>query len=157
MVRPYPAKTAGIPLKFEYEVTLGAFVFEWSNPSPKNNGKASVSKPPLNGNGGELKALETEIYIPHMLTQGRKVFVSGLDKNDRYFHDEERQTLFIVASDTKPGRVHRVEVVIAPQMRPIFYVNDFWGDWGSTVAGFGFATSVLIFVIAYIIYTSYIR
>ncbi|KAK1234221.1 hypothetical protein PQX77_002572 [Marasmius sp. AFHP31] len=157
VVRPYPAKTAGIPLKFEYEVTNGAFAFEWSNPAPKPNSNASVSKPPLDGNGGELKAWETEIYIPHMLTQGRRVFVSGLDKEDKYFHDEERQTLFIVVSNTKPGRVHRVEVVIAPRSRPIFFVNDFWSDWGGAVAGFGFATSVLVAVIAYIIYASYTR
>ncbi|KAJ8083493.1 hypothetical protein PM082_009367 [Marasmius tenuissimus] len=124
---------------------------------PKPNSKASVSKPPLDGNGGELKAWETEIYIPHMLTQGRRVFVSGLDKEDKYFHDEERQTLFIVVSNRKPGRVHRVEVVIAPRLRPIFFVNDFWSDWGGAVAGFGFATSVLVAVIAYIVYASYIR
>ena len=33
IVRPYPAKTAGIPLKFQYEMTTGAFLFEWENPS----------------------------------------------------------------------------------------------------------------------------
>jgi hypothetical protein len=32
IVRPYPAKTAGIPLRFEYEMATGVFVYEWTSP-----------------------------------------------------------------------------------------------------------------------------
>ncbi|ESK91213.1 glycoside hydrolase family 5 protein [Moniliophthora roreri MCA 2997] len=133
-VRPYPAKTAGVPIKFEYEVTEGRFVFEWVNPSEVSKGSPSVMDPPL-AQGIPLKARETEIFVPHSLTQGRELVVSGLDsKGYAYRYDEERQTLFIVARDTTPGKIHRVEAVVTPKLRrPVFWLNDFWGDWGNTV------------------------
>ncbi|KAK7052960.1 hypothetical protein VNI00_004280 [Paramarasmius palmivorus] len=135
VVRPYPAKTAGIPIKFEYEVAEGRFVFEWCNPSSTGKGSASVADPPKALKDVTLKSRETEIFVPHSLTQGRKLVVSGLDGKDyAYRHDEERQTLFIVASDATPGKTHCLEVVVTPKSkRPVFRVNDFWGDWGSTV------------------------
>ncbi|KAF7295947.1 Glycoside hydrolase [Mycena kentingensis (nom. inval.)] len=67
VVRPYPAKTAGIPLRFEYEMTEGWCEFEWVVPT---EGKAStattstsVATPPTSSHP-PLTAFETEIYIP---------------------------------------------------------------------------------------------
>lgn len=151
VVRPYPAKTAGIPIKFDYEMTEERFVYEWKNPLTKAEdakdevASPTASNPPLS-NHPELKSLETEIFLPHMLTQGRKIVVQGLDKEDKYAYDEERQTLFIVAKDTTPGRLHRVEVVVVPPLRrPPFYVNSFRSDWGALL------TTVAVVFLAFII------
>ncbi|KAL0564790.1 hypothetical protein V5O48_017248 [Marasmius crinis-equi] len=48
VVKPYPAKMAGIPLRREWEVTKGMFVFEWSEPeiNAKAKASASVENPP---------------------------------------------------------------------------------------------------------------
>ncbi|KAK7442010.1 hypothetical protein VKT23_016287 [Stygiomarasmius scandens] len=140
VVRPYPAKTAGIPLKWEYEVNAGTLSFEWCNPtesddtSSNNNDNASVFNPPRSQLA--LKSRETEIFLPHLLTQGRDVIISGLDKRagDKYRHDESRQTLFIVVGDTTPGKVHRVEVAVSPVPRAMFRVNDIWDDYGGEIA-----------------------
>ncbi|KAF9255450.1 glycoside hydrolase family 5 protein [Marasmius fiardii PR-910] len=122
IVRPYPGKTAGIPGKFEYEVTTSRVIYEWNDSS-----SSSIYL-------DDLKAKETEIFIPSMLTQGRKLVVSGLGEEDRCVHDQERQTLFIV---TKNKGNHRVEISVTPPPRPMFFVNDFWSDWGGTVAAVG--------------------
>ncbi|KAF5343043.1 hypothetical protein D9758_011120 [Tetrapyrgos nigripes] len=137
IVRPYPAKTAGIPLKWEYEVNTGRFSFEWCNPDPSSTAPSSilnealVSNPPINAHP-PLKSLETEIFLPHLLTQGREVVVhiSGSEDVYSYRYDESRQTLFVVARDTTPGKKHRVDVAISPTRRPLFRVNDIWDDFG---------------------------
>ncbi|KAG6899896.1 hypothetical protein C0993_005582 [Termitomyces sp. T159_Od127] len=135
IVRPYPAKTAGIPGKFDYEMNTGGFVFEWRNAESehrdvRHGGDEHPSK------GRILKSLETEIFLPSLLTDGRKVIVQGLDEEDAYFHDERRQTLFIVARDTKPGRIHRISVSLYPPLSPVFAVNDFWSDFGPRIVVF---------------------
>ncbi|KAG6810021.1 hypothetical protein H0H92_013656, partial [Tricholoma furcatifolium] len=131
VVRPYPAKVAGIPTAFEYEMNRGEFEFEWANPD----------EAPESGVGGSeaLKALETEIYVPSMITQGRKLVVEGLDADagDKYVHDERRQTLFVVARDRTPKRVHRIKVSVYPPLKPSFVINDLWGDFGTRIVLLG--------------------
>ncbi|KAJ3716397.1 glycoside hydrolase superfamily [Lentinula raphanica] len=138
VVRPYPAKTAGIPLKFEYEVTTWSFTFKWCNPdaSAHSNGSPTVDKPSLSRS--KINALETEIFLPSLIAHGRTVIVTGLEKDDSYVYDEVRQTLFIVARNTDPGFVHEVRVRLAvPEgyktRPPLFEVNDFWSDFGMGV------------------------
>ncbi|KAG6808727.1 hypothetical protein H0H93_016538, partial [Arthromyces matolae] len=70
LVRPYPAKTAGIPQKFQYEMNSGAFVFEWANAA-----KCVDDDDESTRTGSSMRALETEIYLPSLLTAGRKVIV----------------------------------------------------------------------------------
>ena len=136
IVRPYPAKTAGIPLRFEYEMTTGSFVYEWANPdagaADVPSVSASISEPPRNGHP-KITALETEIFLPSLITHGRKVVVHGLDANDSHVYDQSRQTLFIVARDSKPGKTHTIEVSLSPPLTPTFEVNDFWSDFGPRV------------------------
>ncbi|KAG8793614.1 hypothetical protein FRC17_008418, partial [Serendipita sp. 399] len=46
VVRPYPAKVAGIPLRFDYEVNRGEFTFEWAKPiSAKTNEEVGRAGP----------------------------------------------------------------------------------------------------------------
>ncbi|KAJ7614127.1 glycoside hydrolase [Roridomyces roridus] len=139
VVRPYPAKVAGIPLKFEYEMTTGAFSFEWAVPTATSSSGSSstprTSTPPLTGHP-ELTATETEIYLPSSLTLGRKVIVRGLNGDDRYLYDPDRQTLFVVAVSPEPGKKYRIEVELQPPLKPVFEVNDFWGDFGAMIWSF---------------------
>lgn len=136
IVRPYPAKTAGIPLHFDYEMATGSLTFEWANPEEAGSGAAvsvpgssSVSDPPRVLQY-PLRSRETEIFMPAQLTRSRTVVVGGLQKGDRWFHDAEKQTVFIVTQDTTPGVKHKIVIFVLPSPRPAFIVNDVWSDYG---------------------------
>ncbi|KAK2465756.1 hypothetical protein APHAL10511_002300 [Amanita phalloides] len=152
VVRPYPAKTAGVPLRFEYEVTTGWFAFEWMTPA----GHENQVDPKLN-NGPDSPVLtshETEIFLPSLLTRGRKIQVRGLSKGDRWTYDEARQTLFVVVADRTGGKPHRVEVQVWPAPRATFAVNDTRTDF----AGHMFAVGILVMaVIAFWITAYWVR
>lgn len=138
IVRPYPAKTAGIPLRFEYEMTTGEFTFEWANTSPEGDasrGRATISGAPRSGHP-RITALETEIFLPSLIAQGRKVIVEGLDADDTHIYDERRQTLFIVARDTDPKKVHKITVSVYPPLSPTFEINSIWTDFGPRIIAF---------------------
>jgi len=118
VVRPYAAKTAGVPLKSEYEMTTGTFSYSWVLPpqppplstseatstsasvrQPSSNvnhsGPLSVHAPPLIGHPPSL-ARETEIFVPEQLVRGRRLIVEGLREGDTYTYDVGRQTLFVL-------------------------------------------------------------
>lgn len=144
IVRPYAAKTAGIPLRFNYEVNTGVFTYEWANPyaneakSPSTSTttkEKNLNNPPLTLHR-PLLSRETEIFIPSQLTHGRNLTVRGLSQGDKYHYDERRQTLFIVTENMEPGRVHQVTVSVDPLPREVFFVNDLWTDFGGHIISF---------------------
>lgn len=156
IVRPYPAKTAGIPVRFEYEMTTGEFTFEWVDPSDSKDDSAanttpSVSNPPRTGHP-ELRSNETEIFLPSLIAHGRKVVVEGLDADagDRYLYDEKRQTLFIVSPTSTPPsqgkKAHKIRVSLDPPLAPTFEVNSLWSDFGGQILA---VLAVLIGVVVY--------
>ncbi|KAH7928854.1 glycoside hydrolase family 5 protein [Leucogyrophana mollusca] len=152
IVRPYPAKTAGIPLRFDYEMNWGEFTYEWicpdSLPSAVSGSSGTVSKPPHTGHP-IITARETEIFVPSLITHGRKVVVDGLGPEDKYFHDETRQTLFIVTHDTSPGKRYKITFSVQPPLRSTFAVNTFWGDFGELVtSGSVVFLGILVFIIS---------
>ena len=114
VVRPYPAKTAGIPSRFDYEMNTGEFTFEWTL-------------------GEESASRETEIYIPSLIYHGRKLVVEGLAPDDKYAYDESRQTLFVVQSDSSPSKTRKINVSVRPPLRGYFHVNTFLGDFGELI------------------------
>ena len=130
IVRPYPAKIAGIPISFEYEMNSGDIIFEWANPSLEGPipSPASVSQPPLSGHP-ELKARETEIFLPSTLAAGKRLLLYGLEP-DEYKYDESRQTLYLLPKNSTPGQVHRIAVVFSPAPRPRFRMTTHWQDLG---------------------------
>ena len=154
VVRPYPAKTAGIPLKFQYEVTTGAFMFEWENPtqgestSVPGNDTKSISNPPRQWQRA-LTSHETEIYIPSQLTHARRVVVEGAEDGDRYRYDEHRQTLFFVTGNNTPGHRHKIVVSVHRPPTPAFVVNDFWSDFGGHVASVMSVIALLLSILIY--------
>ncbi|EIM87043.1 cytoplasmic protein [Stereum hirsutum FP-91666 SS1] len=137
IVRPYPAKTAGIPLKFEYEMTTGKFVYEWAIPgSPakeENSSLPLVNRPPLAPTSNPiLTSRETLIFVPSSLTAGRQLVVTGLSSSDTYRYDIERQTLFVLVGENVPGMRHKIEVQVqgeGEQKLEVFKINGFWEDW----------------------------
>ncbi len=118
VVRPYAAKTAGIPLEFKYEMATGTFSYSWAVPpqppplstsearststsgrqgssNVSDSGSPGVHTPPLMGHP-PLLARETEIYLPEQLARGRRLIVEGLGEGDTYTYDVRRQTLFVL-------------------------------------------------------------
>ena len=149
-MRPFPAKTAGIPLKFEYEMNTGEFTFEWCNADPKStSGSNEISNPPLNRTV-PLLAKETEIFMPLSIANGRHVVVEGLEASDLHHYDSTRQTLYIVTEDCEtPGKRHRVRVTVRPEPRARFEVNEFWMDHGFRVVSVGVVILALVIVILF--------
>ena len=150
VVRPFPAKVAGIPLKFEYEMNTGEFTFEWCNADPKStSGSNKVSSPPLD-RMVPLLAKETEIFVPSLITNERDIVVEGLEPSDSHHYDHTRQTLYIVTKDCEtPGKRHRVTVTVRPELRARFEVNDFWMDHGVRVVSVGVVILALLIVLIF--------
>ncbi|KZT63270.1 glycoside hydrolase family 5 protein [Daedalea quercina L-15889] len=140
IVRPYPAKTAGIPTYFSYEINTGAFEYEWIVPGPSSDSatsfwdSSSIHNPPVVADAHpKLTSKVTEIFVPSMIAHDRKVVVEGLKQGDRYHYDESRQTLIIEPMALTPGRVHRIAVKVVPPLKEEFIVNSLWYDFGSSI------------------------
>ncbi|KZT08198.1 glycoside hydrolase family 5 protein [Laetiporus sulphureus 93-53] len=140
IVRPYPAKTAGVPIRFDYEMNTGEFSFEWvvpwSSKETVSNPSFGVNDPPLT-DWPLLNSKDTEIFLPSMIAQGRRVVVKGLGQGDQYRYDEDRQTLTITTDDMTPGVRHRIAVSVKPGLKGAFEVNSFWTDFGPHFAAIG--------------------
>ncbi|KAL4071735.1 glycoside hydrolase family 5 protein [Scleroderma citrinum] len=126
VVRPYPAKTAGIPIRFDYEMNIGQFTFEW-------RAFDITGKEPRGQTEVISTARETEIFVPSLLTYGRKLKIEGLEEGDSHLYDESRQTLFIIHGPSASGKVRKVTVSVWPPLRPTFDLNTFWGDFGELI------------------------
>ncbi|KAJ7590950.1 cytoplasmic protein [Mycena floridula] len=146
VVRPYPAKTAGIPTRFEYEATTGKFTYEWVVPDQTKAFiravPSTIYAPPTRGHR-LLKSRETEIFIPALITAARTLTVEGLDSEATYRYDNSHQTLFILTKDMTPGKKYQVTVSVSPELRPVFQVNSFIGDFGGRLV----AIAVVIFAL----------
>lgn len=151
LVRPYPAKVAGIPLSFDYEMNTGTFVLKWANPFkeplPEAEGRwsTSVSNPPLFDHP-PITSQETEIFIPSAISAGRKIIVEGLDDEDDCLHDESRQTLFVVARNSQPACTHTLKVSFDPPLTPEFPLEDWTSAFGMQ------ALSVFILILSIFLY-----
>lgn len=153
VVRPYAAKTAGIPLRFEYETNTGDFSYSWMIPhdddtaEPGIAGGPNTSTPPRAGHPA-LTSSTTEIFLPSFIAHGSKLIVQGLGKNDKSYYDESKQTLYITVEDNTPGKVYDISVVLSPRLRPVFEVNDLWSDFGLHIAAGG---ALILAILVYLI------
>jgi hypothetical protein len=131
LVRPYPAKVAGIPTRVDYSVNTGAFTCSWKTPtsgssvagsgSEKN---PSVATPPLIGHP-VITARETEIFMPHLLTKGRRLILKYVCNTDEqaecdWRHNSSLQTLYVVPEDSAPGSLHTLEITFDPPLEELF-------------------------------------
>jgi hypothetical protein len=175
VVRPYAAKTAGVPLKSKYEMATGTFSYSWAvlpQPLPlstseatstsasmrqpssnvNNSGSSNVHTPPLTGHP-LLLARETEIFVPELLARGRRLIVEGLREGDTYTYDVRRQTLFVLPGTQTQMQlggeqgnvVHNVTVRFDPPLKGEI-PNDLWTDFAAPM------TAVLVVLLALIVY-----
>ncbi|GJJ07312.1 hypothetical protein Clacol_001513 [Clathrus columnatus] len=116
VVRPYPAKTAGVPIRWLYEFLDGHAEFEWQILSKE-----------------DLKCYETEIFWPSILLSGdRTVELEGLTTSE-WTYSRERQTIFVVPSITPPSMEgkYRVTIWLSPPLEPLFTMTTHWQDFSS--------------------------
>ena len=143
VVRPYPAKTAGIPIRFHYELNTGTFEFDWMTPIDVSVIGAAASElqsptivPPVIGVPHALKSTQTEVFVPTLLTRGRNLVIEGLGDGDSHVYDKDTQTLRIVTKNNSQGKLHSVVVRLEPPLKPLFMVNDFYSDYGRYISIF---------------------
>ena len=148
VVRPYPAKIAGIPLDFEYNINDGSFSFAYANPvtenAPPTPKLAVIEKPPLK-HGLVIRKQETEFFIPSMLAKGRKVVVTGDGVVEgQYEYVEDVQTLYLRHTNSTPGHVHRVRVALEPPLEPVIEFSTHWWDFKFIYSAFALFLAVLM-------------
>ncbi|GAA6037743.1 hypothetical protein JCM8097_002319 [Rhodosporidiobolus ruineniae] len=130
--RPYAVKTAGIPLRAHYDFHTRSFSYSYINPIPSSSplagavpatpqAEATVAAPPLVGL--ECAARETEVYLPRRrygkaFREGR-LRVKIREGDGEWKYDEERQTLYLLHTNTSPGFVHSLTLSVSgPLDRP---------------------------------------
>jgi hypothetical protein len=108
MVRPYAAKVAGEPLRTSWDPLTGVFELDFV---------------PV----ASTRAKESEIFIPNMLLHGQPLDVRGLSEKarDRWVHQEQVQTLFVVHGDAEVDRVVRLSVHFGRPISPPFKLSLF--------------------------------
>lgn len=139
IVRPYPAKTAGVPTKFDYDINSGSFTFDWTVPLAQSSTSppAASINPPVSDLKHTLMSTTTEVFFPSMLARGRRVNVqSSEDCAGGYLHhyDEESQTLSIIPDKNTSGTRHSIRVSLDPPLKPLFLMNNFWTDFGRLIS-----------------------
>lgn len=141
LVRPYPAKVAGVPLKFEYEVNRGEFTFEWAKSVSGDGGNASfkggpsISTPPLEGYP-VISSNLTEIFLPAPLVQGKKFVVAldGAAVGAKWWYDAAVQTLYVEqpAPETiADGAKYRLIFGLTPPPQPKWPMKTHWEDFAT--------------------------
>lgn len=161
VVRPYPAKVAGIPLSFEYDVNRGEFRFEWARPLPSSspspsdvtaallgaNNSVSVKKPPLVGQA-KLTSRITEIYLPMQLVHKKKFVIAfdGAAQGSTWWYDAKNQTLFIEQpeydEEEDENVTYKLIFGLTPPPKALWPVKSHWEDFAGYYAG------VVAFVLA---------
>ena len=69
----------------------------------------------------------------------------GLMAEDKYVYDEDRQTLFILVDNLRPGQIYSITVSFDPPHSG-FEVNSFWSDFGKWIlAVFAALVALLLF------------
>jgi hypothetical protein len=103
-----PAKVAGEPLRTSWDPLTGVFELDFV---------------PV----ASTRAKESEIFIPNMLLHGQPLDVRGLSEKarDRWVHQEQVQTLFVVHGDAEVDRVVRLSVHFGRPISPPFKLSLF--------------------------------
>ncbi|BGP55967.1 hypothetical protein JCM8202v2_003574 [Rhodotorula sphaerocarpa] len=124
--RPYACKTAGIPLRCDYDFHTRRFTFDYINPIPADHllavaaaqskqGEAEPDQPPIVG--VPCHARETEIYLPRRRYEAAvrdgTLRVQLRDAGDEWRYDEERQTLYVLHQNTDPGYLHSIKISVS--------------------------------------------
>lgn len=151
IVKPYPTKVAGILLSTSYEVQTGEFSISWAFKKRKSGNFFSstslIDIPPLD-NLDNLACRETEIYVPNLITRGRKLIVQGVDER-RWRFDESRQTLFVLNPSGDGGAAERVAIRVL--LDPSLQVTS-WSKGNGTVPYYFMAFVTLLLAVVYVLF-----
>lgn len=130
-------------------MNTGAFELEWTLPTGVSDAASTKVDAPPALPDHTLTSFQTEIFVPAMLSHGRRLVVRGLQSDDRYSYDIEKQTLTVTLGDRTPGRNVRISVSLDPPQAPEFEVNTFSGDFGIWIASFfAIIIAMLFWIIA---------
>ncbi|KIM25743.1 glycoside hydrolase family 5 protein [Serendipita vermifera MAFF 305830] len=154
VVRPYPAKVAGIPLKFDYDINRGEFRFEWAKPETSTNSGSpkhpSVNRPPLFGHPA-ITSRMTELYVPMQLVKGRKIVVAldGAAQGSKWWYEASTQTLFVEQPDPSTiaeGAKFKMIFGLTPPPAAKWSATTHWEDFAAYYSGL---LAVLLALLAY--------
>jgi hypothetical protein len=116
--RPYPLRTAGIPLSIEYDPQTTVFRFRFANPVHTSQHNARSGAPPLN-NHPAIKSAETEIFLPPRFLQawkGKTKHPLTIKTSDGSWKlQETRQVLIWTHHNQQEGFVHEFSMRIKPE------------------------------------------
>lgn len=133
VVRPYPAKTAGVPIGWTYEFLSGQAEYEWQVLDKE-----------------DCRCRETVIFYPSALLAGNRTLeLEGL-ASDEWKYDPEVQTIFIVPSGTAPkDEKYHIRIRLNPPLEPLFIMTTHWQDF----AGWYAAMAAIILGLVFFSYT----
>ncbi|CAD7063981.1 unnamed protein product [Tilletia caries] len=107
VIRPYAVKIAGVPLSTSFQLESLSFNLVWANSSSW----PLQSDPGLQVDRTKL----TEVFWPRYHYEGRSIEVELSD--GEWWIDEEKQSLYILHSDIRPGCKHSISIRVKG-MRP---------------------------------------
>ncbi|KAJ9098743.1 hypothetical protein QFC21_004391 [Naganishia friedmannii] len=112
VVRPYAIRTAGIPLKLDYQARTGSFLYQFANPSQGQpiTSTGNVPSVPLHGHPS-ITSRVTEIYLPPWLADASlkgQLLIKCSDGSVKV--DEEQQRVFWAHEVTEQGFVHEIRI-----------------------------------------------
>jgi len=132
VVRPYPAKVAGVPVRWSYELNTGRVEFTWKEPK-----------------ADEMRCRETEVFFPDtLLPDGKKIILEGLS-DETWSYDRRQQTLFIVPPPSDFETTRTVVIRVEPPLEPLFEMTTHWKDFGKWYV---LVISLLVAFLAFLIY-----
>ncbi|KAK0534056.1 hypothetical protein OC842_002757 [Tilletia horrida] len=106
IIRPYAVKIAGVPLSTSFDRDCLAFDLVWATSSswPLTPSASST------GSGEEVvdRSRLTEVFWPRFHYEGREVEVELSD--GEWWMDEEKQSLYVLHADVRPGCKHSLSV-----------------------------------------------
>jgi Glycoside hydrolase family 5 C-terminal domain len=123
VVRPYPAKVAGVLLRTSYEVQTGEFSISWAIKEVKASSPSLsyIDSPPLTILE-TLSCRETEIFVPSLITRGRRLVLEGVSE-ELWRYDESRQTLFVLNPSDEELEIVSIRVQLDPPLSPRWSVE----------------------------------
>ena len=137
VVRPYPAKVAGIPLQFNYELNTGTFALSWTDPiqgppRPRKSWQTgTVDEPPL----CDHPPIRTEFFVPADWVKDEKedleVSLLGAAVGAKWWYEKVVQTLYVEAFEVvdKP-QVSVCRISVRVKGRPQRWeLNTWYGDF----------------------------
>ncbi|KAL9931302.1 hypothetical protein V8E36_009812 [Tilletia maclaganii] len=120
VIRPYGVKIAGVPIWTGWDRETGEFELVWANsaswPLSSGGGKDGAAAALSDSQAEVDRTRLTEIFWPKYHYEGEKVVLGHLSDGE-WWIDEEKQSLYVLHSDLRPGFKHSVYLRIEGRPR----------------------------------------